>query len=207
MRYYIADCHFFHETMNQRMDCRGFESVSAMNDYMIQQWNQKVRDKDDVVILGDFSWGKADETNELLGKLNGKLYLIQGNHDRFLKNKAYDVSRFVWIKPYDEMRDKKRKVVLCHFPILSYNGQYRRDAKGVPSTYMLHGHVHNTVDQSLLDQFVQITRQTKRMGFQGEMESIPCNLLNCFCMYSDYIPLSLDEWIERHEKRLGSPER
>lgn len=33
-----------------------------------------------MVILGGLSWGKSKETNELLWKLNGRLFLIQGNH-------------------------------------------------------------------------------------------------------------------------------
>ena len=66
--------------------------------------------------------GKAEETNELLERLNGRLYLIQGNHDRFLKNKDYNAGRFVWIKPYEELQDNKRKVILCHYPIMCYNG-------------------------------------------------------------------------------------
>ena len=114
------------------MDRRGFESVEAMNEYMLRQWNRKVRKNDEVVILGDLSWGKAEETNELLDRLNGRLYLIQGNHDRFLKNKDYNAGRFVWIKPYEELQDNKRKVILCHYPIMCYNGQYRVDEKGNP---------------------------------------------------------------------------
>ena len=39
MRYYIADLHFCHSNLNQRMDRRGFESGEAMNEYMIKQWN------------------------------------------------------------------------------------------------------------------------------------------------------------------------
>ena len=97
MRYYIADPHFFHGNLNTKMDYRGFADVEEMNAYMLQRWNEKVRKNDEVVILGDLSWGKAEETNELLGKLNGRLYLIQGNHDRFLKNMDYNVSRFVLI--------------------------------------------------------------------------------------------------------------
>lgn len=77
MRYYIADCHFFHASLNTKMDKRGFESVEEMNEYMIQQWNKKVRKNDEVVILGDLSWGKDDETNELLNRLNGRLFLIK----------------------------------------------------------------------------------------------------------------------------------
>ena len=147
MRYYIADPHFFHGNLNTKMDYRGFADVEEMNGYMLQKWNAKVRKNDEVVILGDLSWGKAEETNELLGKLNGRLYLIQGNHDRFLKNRDYNASRFVWIKPYEEMQDNKRKVILCHYPIMCYNGQYRLDGNGNPKVYMLYGHVHDTYDQ------------------------------------------------------------
>ena len=81
MRYYIADLHFFHENMNTKMDCRGFANVEEMNEYIIEKWNKKVRNNDEVVILGDLSWAKAEVTNELLKRLKGKLYLIRGNHD------------------------------------------------------------------------------------------------------------------------------
>ena len=123
MRYYIADLHFFHQAMNTHMDKRGFEDIHQMNTYMIEKWNQKVRKKDEVVILGDLSWGNVQDTNTLLQQLHGKLYMIQGNHDRFLNHREVNTSRFVWIKPYAEMSDNNRKVVLCHYPILCYNGQ------------------------------------------------------------------------------------
>lgn len=203
MRYYIADLHFFHGAMNRKMDHRGFDSVEEMNEYMIAKWNKKVRKNDDVVIIGDLSWGNAEETNALLKCLNGRLYLIQGNHDRFLTNKEMDASRFQWIKPYEELSDNKRKVVLCHYPIMCYNGQYRLDENGNPKTYMLYGHVHDTQDQRLLEQFRQITEDTVTVNAQGEKQHIPCNMINCFCMYSDYEPLTLDEWIECDKRRLN----
>ena len=201
MRYYIADCHFFHEALNTQMDRRGFSSVEAMNTYMLRKWNTKVRPNDEVVILGDLSWGKPDETNALLKQLNGRLYLIEGNHDRFLRNTAYDSGRFVWIKPYEELKDNKRKVILSHYPIMCYNGQYHLNDKGDPKTYMLYGHVHDTMDQRLLEQFQEITRSTMRIGRDGEKKQIPCQMINCFCMYSDYTPLTLDEWINCDRKR------
>ena len=34
-----------------------------------------------------------------------------------------------------------------------------------------------------------------------EPEPIPCNMINCFCMFSDYQPMTLDEWIEIDGKR------
>ena len=202
MRYYIADPHFFHGALNTKMDRRGFESVEAMNEYMLRQWNRKVRKNDEVVILGDLSWGKAEETNELLERLNGRLYLIQGNHDRFLKNKDYNAGRFVWIKPYEELQDNKRKVILCHYPIMCYNGQYRVDENGNPKVYMLYGHLHDTQDQRLLERFQAITRETASVSPDGKTRQIPCNMINCFCMYSDYVPLTLDEWIACEKRRM-----
>lgn len=205
MRYYIADCHFFHKAMLDRMDKRGFADVETMNNYMIERWNNKVRTNDEVVILGDFSWGKAEPTNEILKQLNGTLYLIKGNHDYYLKNAKFDADRFVWIKDYAEIHDSKRKVILSHYPIMCYNGQYRLGRKGEPKTYMLYGHVHDTTDQRLLEMFQEKTRSTSKFALtpDGEKEMyIPCNMINCFCMYSDYEPLSLDEWIACQEKRL-----
>ena len=203
MRYYIADLHFFHEAMNDRMDRRGFGTVEEMNEYMINKWNRKVRTNDDVVIIGDLSWGHIEETNTLLKRLNGRLYIIRGNHDHFLDNKGTDMSRFQWVKPYEELSDNRRKVILCHYPIMCYNGQYLLDKKGNPKTYMLYGHVHDTQDQRLIERFQEMTRNTVVTDAQGNQRHIPCNMINCFCKYSDYEPLTLDEWIACDMRRRG----
>ena len=207
MRYYIADPHFFHAALNEKMDRRGFASAEMMNRYMLEKWNGKVRKKDEVVILGDLSLGTAEETNELLEKLNGRLYLIQGNHDRFIRNKKYNSDRFVWIKSYEEMHDSNRKVILCHYPIMCYNGQYRLDKKGNPRVYMLYGHVHDTYDQRLIERFQDITRKSVRESPDGTEREIPSKMINCFCMYSDYTPLTLDEWIACDRNRRQGSER
>ena len=39
----------------------------------------------------------------------------------------------------------------------------------------------------------------KRDG--SEYKNIPCHMINCFCMFSDYEPLTLDEWIENDRCR------
>lgn len=204
MRFYISDLHFFHANMNEHMDKRGFASAEAMNEYMIDRWNSRVRKNDEVVILGDLSIGSAKETNELLTRLKGRLYLIEGNHDKFLHKKEFNAGRFVWVKPYAEIHDNNRKVILSHYPIFCYNGQYQLDKKGNPRTYMLYGHVHNSYDEYLLNRFIQETRVSVR-SIRGREEPsvIPCHMINCFCMYSDYVPLTLDEWIVLDEKRRG----
>lgn len=206
MRYYIADPHFFHGGLNQKMDCRGFSSAEEMNAYMLKRWNEKVRRNDDVVILGDLSWGNAAQTNELLEELHGRLYLIEGNHDRFRSNSKFHSDRFVWIRPYAELHDMGRRVILCHYPILCYNGQYQLDKNGNPRTWMLYGHVHDTHDEKLVSAFIRMTRQSVIRDFNGECRNIPSQMINCFCMFSDYTPLTLDEWIENdRERRAKAP--
>lgn len=205
MRYFISDLHFYHQNLNEQMDCRGFADGKEMNEYMIRQWNRRVGPKDEVVILGDLSVGKGKATNVIVEQLNGRLILLEGNHDRFLGDKQFDRSRFEWIGPYLELRDHKRKLVLCHYPILCYNGQYRKMRDGSDRTFMLYGHVHNTCDELLIHQFQTITRNTLRpLRGQEEPGHIPCHMINCFCMFSDYTPLTLEEWIEKDgERRAG----
>ena len=70
------------------MDNRDFESVEQMNEVMIEKWNKKVHARDEVVILGDLSLGNGKETNEILCRLKGRLYLIRGNHDERLHKSA-----------------------------------------------------------------------------------------------------------------------
>jgi len=184
------------------MDCRGFDSLDAMHEYMINQWNSRVRPNDEVVILGDLSIGDGVQTNEILKRLKGTLFLIEGNHDRFIKDKNFDSGRFQWIRPYEEVNDNKRKVVLSHYPVFCYNGQYRMDEQNLPKTYMLYGHVHNTYDELLVNQFQEMTRKARREVYGYEKpQPIPCHMINCFCMFSDYVPLTLDEWIENDKKR------
>lgn len=202
MRYYISDLHFFHENLNHRLDCRGFTTAEEMNEYMVAKWNQKVGKGDDVVLLGDVSAGSAEQTNEILRQLNGNLFLIEGNHDHFLRHRKFDQSLFRWVKPYEELRDNKRKVVLCHYPVFCYNGQYRKEDEEMPKSYMLYGHVHNTRDEELVNQFIRRTRETLYQSrYAQEPEPIPCHMINCFCMFSGYEPLTLDEWIQVDEQR------
>lgn len=203
MRYYIADPHYFHSNLIPRMDKRNFETVEKMNEFMIEAHNKKVRKNDEIVFIGDFSFGKADETMEVLKRLNGTKYLITGNHERYLSDSSFDRNLFKWIEPYKELKDNNRNVILCHFPILFYNKQYRRLEDGRDATYHLCGHVHDTHDNKLLEQFIREEKNTKVTEKSGEERNLPCNIINCFCMFSNYEPLTLDEWIVLNNKRMG----
>lgn len=200
---YIADCHFYHRRLNSEMDKRGFSSVEEMNDHMIRQWNAKVTKNDTVYILGDFSLAGGFQTSGILDCLNGKKHLITGNHDdRYLKDKSFENHFLRSVNPYQEIRDKGRTVILSHYPIFCYKGQYRRDKDGRPLVYMLYGHVHDTHDERLVHRFIRETQAMKVVSRHAtKPEAIPCNMINCFCMFSNYQPMTLDEWIEIDRKR------
>ena len=55
-----------------------------MNETIISNWNNTVGQDDIVFHLGDFCLGGSAEWTKILDRLNGKIYLIMGNHD--LKN-------------------------------------------------------------------------------------------------------------------------
>lgn len=203
MKLYISDLHFYHENAI-KMDERNFSDIQQMNQYMIKQWNSTVKGGDIVVVLGDLFWTKEpDEVNYVLNRLSGKICLIEGNHDnRWLKKPGINLNRFEWIKSYAEFQDGERNVIASHYPIFCYNHQYLTNEDGTPRTYMLYGHIHNTHDEQLVNQFQKITRETIVKNNKDSIERhIPCNMINCFCKFSDYKPLSLDEWIELDAKR------
>ena len=78
--FYIADTHFGHKNIIN-FDNRPFSSTKEMEDVIVKNWNSVVTNDDDVYILGDFCWDKEDEWIRILNRLNGRKFLIKGNHD------------------------------------------------------------------------------------------------------------------------------
>jgi len=196
MIYYISDQHFFHRNINV-MDKRGFETMFELHDYMIEKWNKKVTNNDTVYILGDFSFGKGVETWNILTKLNGNKILIEGNHDyNYLDDEEFVDIVLDNIYSYLEINDGGKKVILSHYPLSFYNFQFYKDKEGELSTFMLYGHVHNTYDEYLLNRFKNDAASHLREFAHETYGPTPINFINTFCGYSDYEPLSLEEWIE-----------
>lgn len=73
----ISDTHFFHEKIGSY--CSRPENWQEL---IIKNWNGLVSKDETVLHLGDFALGKKSNFEALIGLLNGRLFLIQGNHDR-----------------------------------------------------------------------------------------------------------------------------
>lgn len=115
---------------------RPFENVEQMNETLIKNWNNKVHANDNVYVLGDFAFAKPERVNGILDKLNGKKYLIIGNHDHFLRSKKFDATKFQWIKDYATITDGAQRVALFHYPIAVWDRSHY-------GTIHLYGHVHS----------------------------------------------------------------
>lgn len=136
MKFFTADTHFSHEKI-LRLANRPFHSLTDMEDSIIKNWNNKVMKSDDIFIIGDFMYrGNGLEANKILKRLNGKKYLVTGNHENYLKDSAFDSTLFMWIKDYYSFKENKQKYVLFHYPILEWDGYYS-------GAIHLYGHVHN----------------------------------------------------------------
>ena len=57
MKRYISDQHFYDADVMRDLDHRPFHNAEEMNEYMILQWNDTVKNDDEIYIIGDmFSW-------------------------------------------------------------------------------------------------------------------------------------------------------
>lgn len=137
MKYYISDMHFNHEGII-RICNRPYSNCEEMEEDIVDKWNKKVKSNDEVYILGDISYkSSVQKAVSILKRLNGKKYLIKGNHDKY--SFCVDIrtnGQVEWVKDYAEIDDNGRMVVLFHYPIEDWNGQYH-------GSYHLYGHVHN----------------------------------------------------------------
>ena len=70
MNYFISDLHLGHKNV-LKFDNRPFINIEEHDKTIIDNWNSKVNDKDDVYVLGDISWHNATKTIEIFKQLKG----------------------------------------------------------------------------------------------------------------------------------------
>jgi len=128
MIFFISDTHFGHERI--RLACkRPFSNTDEMDEALIKNWNKVVKPKDTVYHLGDFAFGNIFKYRV---RLNGKLHLILGNHDRL---KREDYSLFDSVSDYLKIKHYGQKIILCHYPIHYWDCCHY-------GSWHLFGHVH-----------------------------------------------------------------
>lgn len=125
----IADTHFGEESM-RRYENRPFRDAAHMDAEMVERWNEAVGSDDVVYVLGDF--GAEGYEAEILAKLNGRKFLIKGNHD--IKSNG-EYRSFGFEEVYDYPIIIEGYWILSHEPLyVNTNMPYAN----------LFGHVHNS---------------------------------------------------------------
>lgn len=132
--WFTSDTHFYHENI-LRYCSRPFRDIADMNETLIRRWNETIPPDGFVFHLGDFAFGGSKEWNEVISRLNGRIYLILGNHD-MKQIKQGVMGRFEHVTQQMTIRVGGQTVVLNHNPFLAYGGAYR-------NVWQLFGHVHS----------------------------------------------------------------
>jgi calcineurin-like phosphoesterase family protein len=133
--FFTSDTHFRHRNIIKH-DGRPYSSADEMNAALIANWNSKVQSNDTVFHLGDVGVGAAKALREILDRLNGRIYLIKGNHDDSA-TRAVCRDRFEWIKDYyfATFRNGEIKIALFHYALRVWDRCHR-------GSWHLYGHSH-----------------------------------------------------------------
>jgi len=132
--YITSDTHFGHRK-EFIWQARGFNSIEEHDEILIQNWNKRVRPQDSVYHLGDVCLQPETMIDKILPRLNGKKYLILGNHDINKKLFPY-FEKVLSIYHY-------RDFVFSHVPIHPAQMEFKWK-----NCLMCHGHIHG--DSSFL---------------------------------------------------------
>ena len=135
--YFVSDEHFDHSNILKYCN-RPFVSVEEMNETIIKNHNAIVTNKDEVYHLGDFAFRNHAE---FLRRLNGKHFLIKGNHE----GKNWKDANFIWVKEVAMIKvyvwalDKFQFIFLSHYA-------HRVWPQAHFGVWHLYGHSHNTIE-------------------------------------------------------------
>lgn len=131
--YFTADQHFYHGNVINFCN-RPFDSVEEMNEGLITHFNRWVGKKDTTYHLGDFAWRNSLMTYvKLFERLNGRHFLVPGNHDKKnLDEQSYLGDNVEVLPLMVDLKLEGHHLLLSHYPIESFP----------KNRINLHGHSH-----------------------------------------------------------------
>lgn len=131
--FFTSDTHFGHTNIIKYCN-RPFSDVDEMNREMAKIWNEIVGFRDTVYHLGDFAFGNLTEIERYRKKLNGKIILVKGNHDKGGLENLQNI--FDEVVTSASITDGEDILHMQHFPMPDPLDNY-------PNHYYLNGHVHD----------------------------------------------------------------
>ena len=139
--WFTSDHHFGHANII-RFSGRSFASAEEMNEALIANWNAVVGPSDVVYHLGDIFLCRRAEAEAIRERLNGRIRLVRGNHDKT----AEEMKRgFDWVKDLYDLKvedadapEGRQRIVLCHYAMRVWNKSHR-------GAWHLYGHSHGSL--------------------------------------------------------------
>lgn len=187
MIYFTSDLHLGHENIIKMVN-RPFANVEKMNETLIKNWNNTIKQSDTVYILGDLTMKmRVDDANKIISKLNGKKILIRGNHDRL-----YNEELFQEICDYKELKYNKQTFILSHYPFEEWNHYFR-------GAIHLHGHQHNHSDYNYKMKLKGLKRYD--VGVDANMYR-PVSIEEVMRFFEEYIQEKKDDGNKNTDKKL-----
>lgn len=172
MIYFASDHHFGHTNIikfaddsgkpHRTIDGRSFTDLEEHTEYLIRQHNRTVSPSDTCYFLGDFMWKSYGKLREVTQRLNGRKFLVLGNHDNFNALEYLDAG-FEDVHGCLVIKYKKHRIVLTHVPI---NDRWSRN---------IHGHLHHNVvmrDGKPDPQFINVSIEQLSQASPRSIESI-----------------------------------
>lgn len=133
--YFSSDYHLGHKNVI-KYDNRPFKTVYEMDEAIIKNHNNTVRDEDQFYFLGDFSFDRR-RTEEYLRRLQGEKFFIKGNHDNSDIIKLYE-KYGTYLGNLSEVSVFGQRIVLCHYAMRVWNKSHR-------GVWHLYGHSHHSL--------------------------------------------------------------
>ena len=137
-----SDLHFGHDR-EFLWGPRGFQSSKEHDEAIIANWNSVVEPMDDVYVLGDIMLGDNEWGKSCMERLEGRIYLIRGNHDtdkRWYEEYPYIhtvEAQYGWAHM---LHYRKYHFLMTHFPTLT--GNLEKESLH-QMTLNLFGHTHS----------------------------------------------------------------
>lgn len=158
--FFIGDTHFGHKDIlkyeaNHRQyreigSSRPFRDIDEHDEYLVQEWNKVVGDKDIVYVMGDFCFGRSNIS--IAGCLAGRKRLIMGNHD------VYPAQEY--LKYFERLYGVLfyKKYLLSHIPVHPNHAR---------SVINIHGNLHShTVDHASITNLLYINVSCEKVGMR-----------------------------------------
>lgn len=139
-QWFISDTHFGHANIIKYSN-RPYKDVDEMNSLMVQEWNKLVKPEDEVYHNGDFAFMQYEEFRKLTWRLNGRIYLQLGNHDKMIIQHRQDIlkqGKIVSIENYRELKTAGKMIVLFHYGQRVWNKSHH-------GSIHLYGHSHGSL--------------------------------------------------------------